>query len=230
MSRQFIVTLMLAGLLLIQTAPSHASIFGEENGWLAQMTAYLSDVYNNTKKALQEYKQANSTLTEVKDATKDALRDYDALQNIKATDWKAMVERDIEALTELDNMDGMTREQQLRTVLRELDRRIADPNTSEAEKKAAAEQKKLLLQQEEQAKLRAMCREALKKTAGSASERQLQQAQTQCQAAQAIAATTEAEARMNAQLAAEQDAETGAKMLGQSADAMNNMADAFEGK
>ena len=223
-------TALLAVSISLGLLPTTVYGWGGTDPWSMRAVTYLKKQYDVVMDSLKEYRRANEALTDVKNITSDALREYDALQNAKAMDWRRMLERDIESLTELDNMEGRDREQKLRLMVRELDRRIADPGTSEAEREAAKRNKGLLLKREESRRLAALCREALKETGGAATERQLLQAQTQCGAVMAINEATMAEEQHEQALARHRDEDMARQVMHTSGDTFRAMADAIEGK
>ncbi len=228
MKQRGLPTLMLC-LVLLAPTPSFA-VLGEENAWFAKIVAAMKTQYDTLQDSLNEYKQANETLSEVKDIANDAIKEYDAVQNAAATDWVGMLKRDLDALTSLDSLSGKSREQQVRIMLDELERRIDDPEVSDAEKEIAAHQIQLIKKREEIAKLGQVCRESLLKSSGAATERELMQAQTQCAAAQAIIEATAAEEQKSKEITASEDASEAEKFMNSSASAFRKMAESMNGK
>lgn len=101
----------------------------------------LKALYATTLKDLQELKAQSETLNQTRDLAQKAYATYDDVRKFDLERISEIIESDVKNLTELDDMKGLTAEQKYLLLTRELDRRIADPKTSEQEKQAARNDK-----------------------------------------------------------------------------------------
>ena len=102
--------------------------------------AAIQKMYQTMVIQLQELKAQSEFLSDVNKVAKESLRQYDAVNNVSLAQIKKRLDEDKESLTLLDNLSGKNKREQLETLSKELDRRIADPAISDREKKRLQDQ------------------------------------------------------------------------------------------
>lgn len=141
--------------------------------------AAIQRMYQTMVVQLQELKTQSEFLSDVNKVAKESLRQYDAVQNASLEAVTKRISEDVEAVTMLDNMNNMDNRQKLETLSKELDRRIADPNTPELERKRLNVELSFLLSLKRLQDLEEAANQNLGKSAGAITEREGQQITSQ---------------------------------------------------
>lgn len=181
---------VIACLLLFTSASAQASIFGEENVALSKMIAQLEAMYTKMSTMVDEAKAQNETLLKVNDAIKTVKEERDAVQNTFLRDLDEVIKRDLEDITELDELSGMTVEQKLLALSREFDRRLSQPLSAEERQHIEAQQR-LLKQEEYLLKLEKASKENLSKAADGVTDKEAAQITAESAAIYAALAASE---------------------------------------
>ena len=108
--------------MLLFSSMAHA-VVGEENISLAKMVAQLEGIYLQAKTMVEEAKAQSETLTAVSTTIKTIKNEVDAVKNSFLWNIDEVIKEDIESLTNLDDMGGMSLEDKLMALSDELDRR-----------------------------------------------------------------------------------------------------------
>ncbi len=120
----------LMAFLFVFCQPIYADMTGAGD---MKIIAELQAMYAQMVETLQEAKAQSESLTNVKSTLNSVVETTDEIRNFSIDSIINRVTRDIDDLTEFDNMDGMSNEQKIRVLQRELKRRVADPKTTDAE-------------------------------------------------------------------------------------------------
>lgn len=106
-----------------------------------QQTMYLSQIYTQLKtqydevlKVVKNAQAASDELQNIHNLTNDLIREYEFVTNFSLANEIAQIERDIESVTMLDNMDGMTSLEKIKIINGEIDRRFRYMTPEEREK------------------------------------------------------------------------------------------------
>lgn len=116
-----LITGSLMIMMVCMTPVVQAGTFGD-----VKIIAELTRMYKTLNQQLQTLKTQNENLQTVKDLYKESTETYETVVNFDIKDIERRINRDFESLTSLDDMQGMSVHQKLRTIDRELDRRIED--------------------------------------------------------------------------------------------------------
>ncbi|MFQ5470969.1 MAG: hypothetical protein ACE5EH_11805 [Gammaproteobacteria bacterium] len=130
-------------IIFLFCTPAYADITGISD---IEIISQLMEQYKIMIKQLREIKAQNRTLDEVRNLYKQALNTYETVVNIDMDEIENRIISDFRGLTELDDMDGMDLMDKLKTIERELDRRIetASPENRENVERVVGNQKSLL--------------------------------------------------------------------------------------
>ncbi|ALP54963.1 hypothetical protein Tel_17050 (plasmid) [Candidatus Tenderia electrophaga] len=176
--------------LLLVASPAKASIFGEENVSLAKMVTQLEAMYTKMVDMVQEAKAQNETLSKVNDAIKTVKEEKDAVENTFLHNLDDVFRRDLGNVTELDALSGMTLEEKLLTLSRELDRRLEQP-LDEAERERIEAQQRLIEQERFLLQLEQASHENLSKAADGVTDKEAAQIAAESAAIYAALAASE---------------------------------------
>lgn len=176
--------------LLLATSPARASIFGEENVSLAKMITQLEAMYTKMVDMVQEAKAQNETLSKLNDAIKTVKEEKDAVENTFLHNLDDVFRRDLENVTELDALSGMTLEEKLLTLSRELDRRLEQP-LDETERERIKAQQRLIEKERFLLQLEQASHENLGKAADGVTDKEAAQIAAESAAIYAALAASE---------------------------------------
>ncbi len=124
-SRHFLIVLLFAFQSSI-----HADMTGTGD---FKIIAELQAMYKQMVQTLEEAKAQSESLTKVKTTLNSVVETTETIRNFSVDSIVNRVTRDFDNLTEFDNMDGMSNEQKIKILQRELKRRIDDPKTTDEE-------------------------------------------------------------------------------------------------
>lgn len=96
----------------------------------------MKEYYDNGMQILQQAKMQSDNLKKMSQLAQEAKGEYDFCTNFSIQNELKKIERDIEGLTSLDNLEGKTPEQIFRTLRSEIDRRFRYGTAEEKEKAA----------------------------------------------------------------------------------------------
>lgn len=177
-------------LILFVSNSAHAGLFGEENISLAKMITQLEAMYTKMVETVEEAKAQNETLTKMNDVIKEAKQEVDAVENTFLRDIDEVFKRDLENVTDMDNLSGMRLEDKLMSLSRELDRRLQEP-LSEDERHNLEAQKRMLEQEAFLLKLEAASQQNLSKAADGVTDKEAAQIAAESAAIYAALAAAE---------------------------------------
>lgn len=186
LSRQSVIAVV----LLLGSGSVQASIFGEENISLAKMITQLEGMYTKMVETVEEAKAQNATLSKMNDAIKTVKEETDAVENTFLRNIDEVFRRDLEGVTELDALSGMTMEQKLLTLSREFDRRLSKP-LSEEERQHIESQKRLVDKEQFLLRLEQASQENLAKAADGVTDKEALQISAESAAIYAALAASE---------------------------------------
>lgn len=177
-------------IFLIASNSAHAGLLGEENISLAKMVTQLEAMYTKMVETVEEAKAQNDTLSKMNDVIKEAKEEVDVVQNSFLHNIDDVFSRDLDNVTGLDNLSGMSLEDKLIALSRELDRRLREP-LSEAERNNLEAQKRLVMQEEFLLKLESASQENIGKAADGVTEKEAAQIAAESAAIYAAMAAAE---------------------------------------
>ncbi len=118
-----------------------ADMFGAAD---MQIVMKLQAMYKTMIETLNEAQTQNEQLATVKTTLSDMVDTRDYVENFDADRIARRISNDLDNVTQMDDLSGMTESQRIRAIQRMLDRRIADSNISEEEKQRLLNEKELL--------------------------------------------------------------------------------------
>ncbi len=127
--------------LLVFCASSHADMTGAGD---MKIIMELQAMYGQLVETLNEAKAQSESLTKVKSTLNSVVETTNTIRNFSVDNIVNRVTRDIDNLTEFDNMDGMSNEQKIKVLQRELNRRIDDSKSTDTEKEKYKKQLDML--------------------------------------------------------------------------------------
>ncbi|MCP5007560.1 MAG: hypothetical protein GY941_27040 [Planctomycetes bacterium] len=134
--RQFLILTM-----LIFSQNVSADMFGiSESGMLMKLQA----MYKTMIETLNEAKTQNQQLSSVKTTLNGMIDTNNEVENFDADRIARRISNDLENVTQMDDLSGMSESQRIRAIQRMLDRRIADPDTSAEERQRLLNEQQLL--------------------------------------------------------------------------------------
>ena len=179
-------------LCFMASLPVQAGILGEENISLAKMITQLEMIYTKTRDMVKEAQAQSETLTKVKDTMNTIKQEADAVRNTFLWDIDAIIKQDIERLTSLDDMGGMSLEQKLMTISDELNRRLSDPSLDNDARSRLEEAKSMLKREQMLVELEKASKVNLRGAADGVTDKEAAQIVAQSAAIQAAIAAAEA--------------------------------------
>ncbi|KAF0190504.1 MAG: hypothetical protein FD165_2672 [Gammaproteobacteria bacterium] len=170
-----------------------------------KIIAELKAMYEKLNEQLQTMKTTNSAMNDVRNLYRESAEAYDEVVNFDIEHIENRLRRDFGNLTALDDMNGRPLRQQLDTIARELDRRVAEapPEQKEAVQASVNRQKQLLSRYETLAALQGALMNNLERSKKDIDVRTAAQIQAQNDSILAMLNALEAEQRLTEQMAKE---------------------------
>ena len=204
--------------MLVFSPMSQASAFGEENISLAKMVTQLEGIYLKAKTMVDEAKAQSETLTTVSNTIKTIKNEVDTVKNSFLWNIDEVIKNDIESVTNLDDMGGMTLEDKLMTLSDELDRRLQDPNLSEADARILRDTRSLILREQMLRELEKASMQNLRNANDGVTDKEAAQITAQSAAIQAAIAAAEAKSHATDERRAVEDTAQMNRLTKQSAE------------
>ncbi|RFA24176.1 hypothetical protein CAI21_22550 [Alkalilimnicola ehrlichii] len=198
MRNRFIPVVFLSALVF--APPASALTGGVSN---ARIIVELKAVYEQLVEVVNHAQIQSDELKTLNTAYHDALTTYDTIQDLRTFNLADRLQRDFGNITQLHNMEGMSLEQRLRVIQREMDRRIAAAERDGDEEAAARyrEQKRLSEMYETVADLEQRQYEILQEASGDIGMKDAARLQTQSAAISAASAAATERDRLRREIA-----------------------------
>lgn len=125
-------TVLVVLLSLFLVAPVNAGIMSDASD--AKIIVELKAMYQKMMDQLEQLQAQNETLANVRDGINYSIESYQEVKNFNLSAISSRIQSDVERLTGLDDINNLSLEQQIEVIQRDINRRVGDPNTTQAER------------------------------------------------------------------------------------------------